>query len=221
MDASQLSFTVVATTALILVIGGVVVVLVVMNNTRRIRHRAELAEMQQQQGRAVREAERETTRQTLQELGRELHDNVGQLLAVARMGLNTTLEQGPPHPVIQASRDALEQAMDEVRRLAHDLHSDLWNDRSLFDAIRAQAERVERVARVRVELRLEGAPPPCRPTRPPCCSGCSTSSWPMHCGIAGPTASPSRSTPRRGSHSPWPTTAGDSTRNASPPTRDF
>lgn len=92
MDASQLSFTVVATTALILVIGGVVVVLVVMNNTRRIRHRAELAEMQQQQGRAVREAERETTRQTLQELGRELHDNVGQLLAVAQMGLNTALE---------------------------------------------------------------------------------------------------------------------------------
>lgn len=49
--------------------------------------------------------------------------------------------------------------MDEVRRLAHDLHSDLWNDRSLFEAIRAQAERVERVARVRVELRLEGDPP--------------------------------------------------------------
>lgn len=163
MDITQLSFTVLASTALILVICTVVVVLLVMNNTRRIRHRAELAELQQRQDRAVMEAEREASQHTLQELGRELHDNVGQLLAVAQLGLNTAIEEGHAHEVLGAARDALEQGMEEVRRLAHDLNSDLWKGRSLPDAISAEAERVERVARVQVHLLVQGP----SPTLPP------------------------------------------------------
>lgn len=159
MDITQLSFTVLASTLLILTICAVVVVLLVMNNTRRIRHRAELAELQQQQDRAVMDAEREAMQHALHELGRELHDNVGQLLAVAQMGLNTALEEGPDHEVLQAASNALEHGMEEVRRLGHDLNSDLWKNRTLLDAISAEAERVERVARVQVHLLAEGPPP--------------------------------------------------------------
>ncbi len=139
------------------------VTLMVLNNTRRIRHRAELAELQQQKDEAVMEAEREATQHTLRELGRELHDNVGQLLAVAQMGVNTVLEEGPENPRLSAARDALEQGTDEVRRLGHDLNSDLWQQRSLVDAISAEAERLERVARVQVHLLVHGTPPVLEP----------------------------------------------------------
>jgi len=157
LDAMQL--TIIVSTMVVLLFLSLLVLLLILNNTRRIRHRAEVAELQQQKERAVMEAEREATKHTLREMGRELHDNVGQLLAVAQLGLNTALECPDPDPHLGPARDALEQGIDEVRRLGHDLNTDLWQQRSLVDAISTEAERLERVGRVRVHLLRRGVPP--------------------------------------------------------------
>ena len=159
MDTTQLSLMVLLTTVLILVICGVVVLLLVMNNTRRIRHRAEMAEMRQQQDRAVMETERETMRHTLRGLGRELHDNVGQYLSVALLGLNHELYDPGQPGRLEGARDALNTGIAEVRRLGHDLNTDMWKQRSLVDAIRLEAERVQRVARVEVGMQVLGEVP--------------------------------------------------------------
>lgn len=59
---------------------GFVVPLPVLNNARRVRHRAELAELKERQAQLLMEAEREATQHTLRAMGREPHDNIGQLL---------------------------------------------------------------------------------------------------------------------------------------------
>jgi signal transduction histidine kinase len=156
--------------AVILVFIGVIVMticafagfLLVLNNTRRIRHRAELAELHLQREKEVITAEREATRQTLREVGRELHDNVGQLLTVAQLGLNTALEEHADAR-LNASRDALDQGIEEVRRLGHSLDSELGPQRSFADAISHEAERIERVGRVNVHVQVKGMPPDLAP----------------------------------------------------------
>lgn len=151
---SDLFVTITISTLIVLLFLGLVVTLLMLNNARRIRHRAEVAELRQQQDRAVMDAEREATRHTLRELGNELHDNVGQLLVVSQLGVNNVVDELGGHPRLAAARDALEQALDEVRRLGHDLNSELWEKRSLADAICAEAERLERVARVQVHIQV-------------------------------------------------------------------
>ncbi len=157
-DRDVLITIVVITMALFALVFGLAGLLV-MHHTRRIRHRAEVAELRQQQDRAVMDAEREATRHTLRELGNELHDNVGQLLVVSQLGVNTVVDELGGHPRLAAARDALEQALDEVRRLGHDLNSELWEKRSLADAICAEAERLERVARVQVHIQVVNEAP--------------------------------------------------------------
>lgn len=154
MDNQAFIFVVVVGTAFVLSLIAIVGFLMVVNTNRRIRHRAEVAELRQQQDRAVMDAEREATRHTLRELGNELHDNVGQLLVVSQLGVNTVVDELGGHTRLAAARDALEQALDEVRRLGHDLNGDLWDKRSLADAICAEAERLERVARVQVHIQV-------------------------------------------------------------------
>jgi len=149
---------VLSTLALLFLLGGIVLLLVLVHN-RRMLHRAELAEAARDREHAVIAAEREATQHTLQELGRELHDNLGQLLAVANLGLSSFRSQAPPDQQLSLAQDALVQAMDETRRLGHDLNSDLWQHRSLVDVISAEAERLERVARVRVLLLVNGTIP--------------------------------------------------------------
>jgi len=152
--SSDISIAIILGTVIVLGVISLMLFLLILNNSRRIRHRAEMAELRQQQDRAVMDAEREATRHTLRELGNELHDNVGQLLVVSQLGVNTVVDELGGHTRLAAARDALEQALEEVRRLGHDLNGDLWDNRSLADAICAEAERLERVARVQVHIQV-------------------------------------------------------------------
>ncbi len=152
----ELQWTVWVSTAVVLFLMVFLVILMNKNTNRRLRHRAELAELHMQREKEVMSAEREATRQTLQEVGRELHDNVAQLLTVAQLGLNNVLDEATEDPRLSASRDALDQGIEEVRRLGHDLNTDMWQRRSLVDAISATAERIERVGRLRAHVLVRG-----------------------------------------------------------------
>lgn len=158
-EQDRIVFTAIVATVALLALIGVMGVLMVVNTNRRHRHRAELAELRLEHEREVRAAEREATEQTLREVGRELHDNVGQLLSVASMGLGTALEAGRKDQQLEGAREALDRGIDEVRRLGRDLNSDLWQQRSLADAIGAEAERLERVVRVKAHVVVNGPLP--------------------------------------------------------------
>jgi signal transduction histidine kinase len=155
-DSELLITLVVMSTTVLLFVGGLAALLVTSHN-RRARHRAEVAEMHLRHGREVMKAEREAIQHTLRDVGRELHDSAGQLLTVAQMGLNTLLTEHPADARIEAARDALDQGIEEVRRLGHTLNTDLWRERSLIDAIRSEADRIARLGRIQVAV--EARPP--------------------------------------------------------------
>lgn len=159
MDNERYIFIVIVGTAFALSMIAIVGFLMIVNTNRRHRYRADLAEADLRREGEVMLAEREATEQTLNEIGRELHDNVGQLLTVAQMGFLDRLENElPSDPRVAAAMGALEQGIDEVRRLGRSLNNDLWQERHLMDALEAEAVRVERLGRARVLLTVEGDP---------------------------------------------------------------
>lgn len=162
MTDSAIALTAIVVTLTIALFIGLVVLLLILNQQRRIRHRAELAEVKLNHEREVMDAEREAQRQTLQEVGRELHDNLGQLLTVVQMGLYAELEEGKQRRV-QEAVNTLELSIDEVRRMGRSLNSDLWESRTFTEAITAEAERIERMGLARVRLELQGEPPDLSP----------------------------------------------------------
>lgn len=148
---------VVATLTLALLIVAAVLLLVTSSN-RRNRHRAELAELIAKQDRELLEKERETIKQTLREVARELHDNLGQLITVAQVGVKNVLQGVIDIKGLIPVRDALEQGITEVRRLGHDINSDLWESRTLIKAITAEAERIEQLSKLKVIVSVIGIP---------------------------------------------------------------
>ncbi len=160
MNEQELATGIMIGTLVVLFFIGLSILLLVTVHTRRIRHRAELAEAQRLRDQEVMRAEREATQQTLREVGKELHDNVAQLLSVAQLGIGNVLHTAEPDARLAAALDALDRGVEEVRRLGHDLNSDRWQHRSLVDAISAEAERLERVGRLHAHVTVEGAHPP-------------------------------------------------------------
>ncbi|MCB9170003.1 MAG: hypothetical protein H6594_06585 [Flavobacteriales bacterium] len=160
MDSTdQIVIVVIAATVLLVVLVGFVGLLLVVNANRRHRHRAAIAEQQVLRDREVRDAEREAVRHTLTEVGRELHDNVGQLLQVAQMGAMDRLEaEAATDPAVDTTLRTLEQAIQEVRRLGRALNRDIWQKRSLLDALQDEAVRVERLTGIPVHMQVDGRP---------------------------------------------------------------
>ncbi len=127
MSDTDLYITVIVVSLSLLALTAVLFLLMIAGSNRRHRHRAELAELRLQRDAELRRAEREATEHTLTEVGRELHDNVGQLLTVAQVGLLDHLEEGAKgHPRVATALEALDQGMEEVRRLGRSLNRDHW-----------------------------------------------------------------------------------------------
>lgn len=138
----DLGFTVLIGTLALLVFLVLVVLLLVLNSNRRIRHRAEVAELQARQTEAVRTAEREMQQETLAQVGRELHDNIGQLLTAIRIG--TLRWEGSGHDTERATgtKQMVDRTIAEVRRLSRTLDPDRWAELGLGQAIREECDRV-------------------------------------------------------------------------------
>ncbi|MEO5585346.1 MAG: histidine kinase [Flavobacteriales bacterium] len=158
MNSTDLALGIIVATLLLVLLIGTVLLLLVRNTSRRNHHRAELAELELRHAQEVMASEREATRHTLQEVGGELHDNVAQLLMVVHMGLNWGPDDQAPDPRLDPAREALAECISEVRRLGHTLNTDMWEKRTLEEALRDLSERLGRTGKLGTSIVVEGIP---------------------------------------------------------------
>lgn len=97
----------------------------------------------------------EVQNQTLQMVGRELHDNIGQLLTVAKIHLHV-IEDLPQEQelsrIISEVRNLISSTIDEVRQLTKSLDGDFLKDFGLIASVRNELERIQSTGRYETEL---------------------------------------------------------------------
>jgi signal transduction histidine kinase len=71
---------------------------------------------------------------------RELHDSLGQLLAVAKMHMTVLLEKNPHDELLKEIDDLLTQSVSETRTISHLLHPPLLDEIGIASAARWYAE---------------------------------------------------------------------------------
>ncbi|HRH37112.1 MAG TPA: histidine kinase, partial [Flavobacteriales bacterium] len=159
-DTDSIVIAIVTITAVFLLLIVVAGLLMVVNTSRRRSYQAKLAELTLQREMELMKAEREATQQALTDVGRDLHDNVGQYLSGARAGFELLRAEHGGSKRLDASVEMLLLGIEEVRRLARNLNGDLWQQRTLLDAISTEAERIERVSRIKAQVVVNTQPPP-------------------------------------------------------------
>jgi signal transduction histidine kinase len=97
-------------------------------------------------------------------LSRDLHDDLGQILTGLRLRLTSLDAVARVHPAAAANLDAalgaVDEAVEEVRRLAHRLRPPALDALGLVAALRAHAERWADAAGLRLDLAVEAVEPP-------------------------------------------------------------
>jgi two-component system NarL family sensor kinase len=99
----------------------------------------------------------EVQNQTLQHIGQELHDNIGQLLSVAKINLNVLEESDhSEHENIKQTNEIITQSINDFRALTKSLDGDFVHDFGLEESISHELQRIRKTKRFETEISVLG-----------------------------------------------------------------
>ncbi|SFB61069.1 Histidine kinase [Algoriphagus aquimarinus] len=115
-----------------------VVAMVFIHRQRQAQNRLKMDQVKSEHEKTLLNIENEIQQETLTHIGRELHDNIGQLLSLAKLNFGSIKPEK-----IAEGRDILGQAIQEVRGLSKQLNLDWVESISINEFIEQQLERIQ------------------------------------------------------------------------------
>lgn len=99
--------------------------------------------------------------QTLSEISKELHDNIGQIVSVGIMQLNMYLNNGKPVLVNELNdlKEILAKSLDEIRILSRIINKDNLLHSNFIEAIKQDLERIKKLKNIQYNYNLTGEIP--------------------------------------------------------------
>lgn len=150
-------FSFIIIVSLILLALALLVVVVIINYKRKQKiHLREKNAMQQEFSKQFLQSQIEVQEQTFQQIGKELHDNVGQLLSTSRMllGLTERTMDHPPDTLLTANA-TLAQAINELRSLSKSLDKEWLEQFSFTDNLETEIQRINAGNKVLAEFKAD------------------------------------------------------------------
>lgn len=115
-----------------------VVGVVFIHRQRQIQYRQNISQLKSEHEKTLLNVENEIQQETLAQIGRELHDNIGQLLSLAKLSLNSV------KPEKQAQgKEYINDIIREVRTLSKTLNLDWVESVTLDEFISQQLEKLQ------------------------------------------------------------------------------
>ena len=149
----------VAGTAALAILIFFLISFLILYQQKQLKHAEDKIILKAQYEREILTAQLEVQNYTLQHIGQELHDNVGQLLAVARINLNVVEEakEGDDNrKYIQQANELIAQSINDLRSLTKSLDGDFVQDFGLSESIAQELQRVRHTGIFRTEFRTSG-----------------------------------------------------------------
>lgn len=134
-----------------LLMGSFIVLIVVIHRKRQIENKQKLESLKAEFEKTILNVEKEIQEETLNHVGRELHDNIGQLLSLTKLTLNSSKPEK-----IQEGRQLVNQVIKEVRTLSKDLNLDWVNAIDLEAFIKRELSKLEDLNFCQIEFEKTG-----------------------------------------------------------------
>ncbi len=109
----------------------------IISYKRKIRYKQQLVKLDFEKNKLLLETQIEIQEQTLKTIAEELHDNIGQVLSLAKLNLNTfpVFTDMAIQTKINDIKQLVSKAILDLRNLSRSMHGDRFNDLGLKEAI--------------------------------------------------------------------------------------
>lgn len=155
----EIILTLSAAVIIMLALSGFVVYFIISAQKRRLRQQHEQEQLKESYEKEVLTTQIESRDQTLRDVSQEIHDNMGQLLSVARINLNILEKEMDGQPQLKRIGDTnalLGDVIRYIRMLSKGLNSDMLTSYGLRESIRFELQRIEQSAMINCRFHTEG-----------------------------------------------------------------
>ena len=140
------------------IVSGLIITIFLVFQKRKSKLLLEKMEQQKRFDEELIKTQQEIQDETFKQVGRELHDNVGQLLALTSMHLNlakSSAEKETKQKLDNAS-DSLKTSLAEVRALSKSLNSDVILNSTFYEIIQNEINRINKLGSLEITFKQNG-----------------------------------------------------------------
>ena len=152
---TEIIIAIVAASFLFISLAGFIIVFLFFYNKKKRLHFEELKEQQKLLKEEGFRSEMELREHTLRHIAGEIHDNVGQLMLVAKLNLNKFL-MATPNKAMEETRDIIGEAINDLRDISKSIHTEQVTSLDLGNAIKKELERLKKTGLVETSFAEEG-----------------------------------------------------------------
>lgn len=148
--------------AVLIILTALIIVFFIVFQKRKNKLLFEKIMQQKAFDEEMQKAHIEIQEQTLKHIGRELHDNIGQILAYAIMQTNMLSTKVPEKNkgAVNVVFDLIKQGLDEVRTLSKSLNNEVLMNLGFKEAVDNEVKRLRRMNIESVNLEISGEEKP-------------------------------------------------------------
>ncbi|EHQ27301.1 sensor histidine kinase [Mucilaginibacter paludis] len=152
--------TIIAAVVLLIVIGMIMLFLAVYYTNRKKKLMREKEQLKVVYEQAILQSQLEIQEQTLRNVSKEIHDNIGQVLSYVSLSLDRAadLNEDQRKGIIAESKLLVNQSMNDLRDLSKSFSLDNIASKGLSATIEAEVIRLNKSRLIRANLNIEGQP---------------------------------------------------------------
>lgn len=118
---------------------------------RRLHHADELYTLRRNYDQALLQSQLEIQEQTYLQISEEIHDNIGQVLSLVKLNINT-LDKSHDAEKITTTDTLLAQAIADLRSLSHLLHTDYIKDAGFTESVQQLLMHLQKSGQYKTSL---------------------------------------------------------------------
>src|SRR6187551_611545 len=147
---------VVAGTVLFLLLSAFIIIFILLYQRRRHQHTLEIADMKNRYEAELLRSQLEIQEQTLRTISQEIHDNIGQVLSLAKLQLYS-LKDNSSQQDIQPTTELIGQAINDLRDLSKSLNPDRIADIGLMESIKHELQLLQKTNMMETVFEVRGS----------------------------------------------------------------
>lgn len=153
----------------IVIVGSVALILVaifivsfmLLYTKKHNRHLMEKQEMRSQFQQELLRTQMEIQEQTFKTISQEIHDNIGQMLSLAKMNLSKfEMDPGHSEEAVLNAKGLVSKAVSDLRDLSKTLNADTISTIGLLKSIELELQLVEKTTGIKTTIEVDGHPQP-------------------------------------------------------------
>lgn len=148
----------VSSVLVIALLGTFLIMVILLNKKKQFEFQKNIEMIKAEHQNVLLNAQLEIQENTFKAIAREIHDNIGLILTLSKLNLNTIefADQASAEKKISESIDLITQSISELSALSKNLNSEFIVEYGLIKAIENEVERLKNVGKYKVHFSVDG-----------------------------------------------------------------